>query len=407
MRIAVFTSQFPSKQCTFFSRDIRGLLENGIDIDIFPIYSVDLNLWQYVPKILNENNLSRSKVHNISIKQSLVPALRIYPKNVFVIKEIYSILYSATKFGFSPLIKSSYVVIKAAGWAVLNQGKYDHIFGYWGNYAATCAYLFNHLINRNCPYSIFLHAGTDLYRDQVFLKQKLLYANNIFVECQFNRNFIQELYPNIYPKISEKIQVYYGGLDFREFPFLPQNRPSNKIIAVGSLTNLKGFDFLLDAVKELVTRGIDVYLDLIGDGEEETNLKELVVKLGISDRVNFLGWLSFEEVKKAMLAATLLVHPSRDLGDAVPNVIKEAMALGTPVIASNIAGIPELLEHGKCGELVPPRDVKALANAIEKLLQNEPLRSEYALAARNFGEEKFDLWKNSKLLSLQLKPDMQ
>jgi glycosyltransferase involved in cell wall biosynthesis len=69
------------------------------------------------------------------------------------------------------------------------------------------------------------------------------------------------------------------------------------------------------------------------------------------------------------------------------------MALGTPVIASTVAGIPELLDQGRCGELVPPRDVKTLADAIEKLLSNEPLRRSFAESGRRYGEQQFDLWK--------------
>ena len=69
-----------------------------------------------------------------------------------------------------------------------------------------------------------------------------------------------------------------------------------------------------------------------------------------------------------MRRATLLVHPSIGLGDAVPTVIKEAMALGTPVVASAVAGIPELLDEGRCGVLTPPRDPVALSEAMERLL---------------------------------------
>ena len=81
-----------------------------------------------------------------------------------------------------------------------------------------------------------------------------------------------------------------------------------------------------------------------------------------------MGWLRPADVKAEMEGATVFVHPSNGLGDAVPTVIKEAMALGVPVVASNTAGIPELLDGGKCGILVPPRNVIALADAVQKLV---------------------------------------
>ena len=91
------------------------------------------------------------------------------------------------------------------------------------------------------------------------------------------------------------------------------------------------------------------------------------------------------------------------LGDAVPTVIKESMALGTPVVASNVAGIPELLDGGRCGMLVPPQNVEALADAIKTLLANTAMRRTYADAARKYAEEQFDLWRNGRRLARVLR----
>src|SRR5215471_14213304 len=78
MRLAVFTNQFPTKGNTFFSRDMRALLESGFDIDIFSFYPLDTTLWRYVPDILNEQLLSRNKIYHISFAQSL-RSLRPWP----------------------------------------------------------------------------------------------------------------------------------------------------------------------------------------------------------------------------------------------------------------------------------------------------------------------------------------
>jgi glycosyltransferase involved in cell wall biosynthesis len=100
-----------------------------------------------------------------------------------------------------------------------------------------------------------------------------------------------------------------------------------------------------------------------------------------------------------MKQAALLVHPSSGLGDAVPTVIKESMACGTPVVASNVAGIPELLDGGRCGMLVPPQNAQALADAIKALLADPAMRRTYAEKARKYAEEKFDLWQNGQGLA--------
>jgi glycosyltransferase involved in cell wall biosynthesis len=292
-----------------------------------------------------------------------------------------------------------YVFPKAWAWSQNHHKNYDHILAYWGNYSASCAYLFHRLKAQSVPFSMFLHAGIDLYEDQVYLREKLLYADNIFVVCDFNRQFIRNLYADIYPSISEKIYEYHLGLDFAEFPYQPNGRPAHKLLAVGAFEKYKGFDYLLKAAAELSRRGIDYDLDLVGDGVEANSLKNLATQLSITDKVRFLGWLQPAEVRRAMQQATIFVHPSNGVGDAVPTVIKESIALGTPVVASHLAGIPELLNAGKCGILVPPSNPTALADAIEALLRNPDLRRTYADAGREHAEQKFDLWRNGKKLA--------
>ena len=400
MRLAVFTSQFPGRVSTFFARDVRALLEAGFDIDIFPIYPLEPALWRYVPDCLGEDVLPRSRIHHIGFNQVLRSA-KLIPSEKYgtFLRDTAAISASAARFGVEPLAKSTYVFGKALAWARQFPHNFDHVLAYWGNYAATCAYLFNRLIDRPLPFSMFLHAGTDLYRKQVFLRQKLLYANNIIVVCEFNRNFIRELYPDIFHSIADKIHLHHLGLDFAEFPYVPEGRQVQKVLGVGGLNKYKGFDYLLRATRELTCRGIDIEVELVGDGKERDSLEALARKLEITDRLRFRGWLPPDQVRNIMKQTTILVHPSKGIGDAVPTVIKESMALGTPVVASNVAGIPELLDGGRCGMLVPPQNVEALADAIKTLLANSAMRQTYADAARKYAEEQFDLWRNGRRLA--------
>jgi glycosyltransferase involved in cell wall biosynthesis len=289
-----------------------------------------------------------------------------------------------------------YVYPKAWTWAREHSNEYDHVLAYWGNYAGTCAYLFHRLLDRSIPFSTFLHA-IDLYQDQVYLRQKLIYADNIIVVCNYNRHFLKEHFSGIYEAIKPKIYTYHLGLDLAEFPYEPNSRPKQKIVAVGSFETVKGFEYLLRAVYELDRQGIEIEVELIGEGELEQDLKTLARTLAIDRKILFRGWVPFDVVRAAMRKATILALPS--LGDAVPTVIKEAMALGTPVIASHVGGIPELLDNGRCGILVPPKDVNALAAGIKTLLHNEGVRKKYATEARQHAEESFDLWRNGGQLA--------
>ena len=131
--------------------------------------------------------------------------------------------------------KSLYVALKALVWAQQSGKNYDHILAYWGNYAATSAYIFRRLINKNIPFSIFLHAGIDLYENPVYLRQKLLAADKIITCSEFNRQFIQQHFSQIYSLIENKIYVHYHGVDLSEFRFQPDGRPAGKNFSIGGL----------------------------------------------------------------------------------------------------------------------------------------------------------------------------
>jgi glycosyltransferase involved in cell wall biosynthesis len=404
MRIAVFTSQFPGRVSTFFARDMRVLIKAGFTVDIFPIYPHDDTMWQYVPDILNEQVLPRQHVHHLSFGGSLWHGgLRLLADPLRISGDVARVLASAAHFGRDPLSKSAYVLPKGLAWAEHYPQTYDHVLSYWGNYAATCAYMFHRYSHPQVPFSMFLHAGTDLYRQQVFLRQKLRYADNIFVVCAFNRAFLRRLYPDIFDQIDPHIHVYHLGLDLADLNYRPAGRPPNVCLGVGRLEPLKGYDYLLRAAAELQRRGIAIEVELVGEGGAEPALRALAEELHIADRVRFLGWLPFNDVRAAMNNATMLVHPSTGLGDAVPTVIKEAMALGLPVVASQVAGIPELLDNGNCGMLVPPQDVDALANAIAAMQRSEERRMHYARVGRAFAEQTFDLWRNGRWLTEHLR----
>jgi colanic acid/amylovoran biosynthesis glycosyltransferase len=397
VRVAVFTAKYPAKVATFFERDMRALRQAGLDIDVFSIDTLEEDLWQYSHELLDDG-LPRASVHHLGIGASITRV----PGSVSAraLKDAATVMWSAMKFGPAPVAKTAYVMPKAWAWAAKHGHRYDHVLGYWGNYAGTCAYLFHRMMNRpEVPFTIWLHAGVDLYRTPVFMRQKLDYADNIVTCCEFNTGFIAKTFGQA---TADRVHVCHHGLDLREFAFRPEGRPSNVVMAVGRLAAHKGFDYLFAAAKILKDRGTEIVVDLVGDGPERKTLERLAQDLGIEAQVKYRGWLKFDGARDAMAEATVLVHPSDGLGDGLPNVIRESMALGTPVIASNVAGIPDALRDG-CGVLVPPKNAEALADAIEKTLKDEAERLRMAGRARRRVEERYDLWQNGARLAALMK----
>jgi glycosyltransferase involved in cell wall biosynthesis len=404
MRLAVFTNQFPGRTVTFFARDMRALLEAGVAVDIFPFYPLDPTLWRYVPELLSERVLPRDRIHHLGVGAMLVPphaeTLGRMPQ---FLHGAVRICGAALRYGVGAAAKSAYVALKAWGWAQRHpQGSYDHVLAYWGNYAATAAYLFHRLTDPRIPFSMIGHARMDLYQRRTYLGQKMLYADNIFLVCEFNRGYIRDKYARIFPRLAHKIRIHHLGLDLDALRYEHDGRPPCKVLAVGRLERLKGFDNLLRAAQQLRRKGMGVEVELIGGGEEEGRLRRLALDLGIAPHVQFRGWVPPDEVVQEMRRATLFVHPPVAL-DAMPTVLKEAMAVGTPVVAADLAGIPEILDHGRGGVLVPPGDVPALADAIERLLRDDALRRCYAEAARRHVERHFDLWTNGRRLADRLR----
>jgi colanic acid/amylovoran biosynthesis glycosyltransferase len=398
VKVAVFTSRYPAKVATFFERDMRALRKAGLDIDVFVIGALEEELWRYSHELLDAG-LPREQIHHLGLGQSLQRAGGLLARRPGGFRDAASIMLSALRFGPAPTAKTAYVMPKAWAWAAEHGSEYDHVLAYWGNYAGTCAYLFHRMLGRDVPFSIWLHAGVDLYRTPVFMRQKLDYADNIITCCEFNCGFIEQGFGTA---TANRVHVCHHGLDLGEFAFTPTGRPDNVVMAVGRLAAHKGFDYLLQAARLLKRRRVDVTIDLVGDGKERKNLEKLAADLGIADRVRFRGWVPFAQAREAMSEPTVLVHPSDGLGDGLPNVVREAMALGTPVIASNVAGIPDALNNG-CGVLVPPKNPDALADAIEMLLNDAGERVQIATRARRRVEERYDLWRNGERLAALLR----
>jgi glycosyltransferase involved in cell wall biosynthesis len=153
--------------------------------------------------------------------------------------------------------------------------------------------------------------------------------------------------------------------------------------AAGRLSAEKGFDLLIRAVDRLLRDGLDAELILVGEGGERAALEALVGELGLGDRVRLLGYrpdlpVWFEAMDGFALSS---------LREGLPNVLLEAMALETPVVATRIAGVPRLVRHGENGLLVGPGSVDELAEALGRLLRDAGLRRRLARAGRRTVEE--------------------
>jgi glycosyltransferase involved in cell wall biosynthesis len=273
------------------------------------------------------------------------------------------------------------------------QLSFDHIRAHFLHSEALIAYWLSLLTN--IPYSITVHTRM-IYFPLSMVSE--IARNAMFCVGISNEtvDFAKQL-----RHTQQGVYLIRNGVEFEELEKKEKTISSTPVIlAVGRLVPKKGFDVLIKACATLKTR-FDFNCMIIGDGSEFSSLKNLITENCLSEFVQLIGALSFDDVVSHYQIATVLVVPSRICNndvDGLPTVIIEALAMGTPVIASSIAGIPDLIKHKETGMIVPPDNEKALAEALTQLLLDRKLRDKLANQGKQVVADEFDIAKTIKRL---------
>ncbi|MCE7697681.1 MAG: glycosyltransferase family 4 protein [Methanobacterium paludis] len=194
---------------------------------------------------------------------------------------------------------------------------------------------------------------------------------------------------------NRKFEIIPFGVDTGFFKPLKVNKDKNsfQILAVGYLIERKGFEYLIRAMNNVLEKYDNVYLKIVGSGPLEKKLKELVKDLKLKKNVEILKNVPDKDLLKLYNSSDLFVLPSvvdsQGNTEGLGVVLLEAMACGLPVIGSDIGGIPDIIQDGKTGLLVPEKDVDGLFKSIIILIEDEDLRKKIALSGHNMVIEKF------------------
>jgi glycosyltransferase involved in cell wall biosynthesis len=176
-----------------------------------------------------------------------------------------------------------------------------------------------------------------------------------------------------------------------------------QVLSIGTLHEVKGQRYLIDAVAALRDQGMYVACDLVGDGPDRDALERQVQERGLENYVTFFGHRSRDQVIEHLGRADLLVAPSVPSSDGrregIPVVLIEAMASGVPVVASRLSGIPELVHHEQTGLLAQPGDVDDLCAAIRRLITDRSLAQRLGYEGRRYVEAEFNLHENANALA--------
>jgi glycosyltransferase involved in cell wall biosynthesis len=273
----------------------------------------------------------------------------------------------------------------------LQRRQITRLHNHFANAGAITGYLAAGLLD--IPWSFTMHGISETdYPAGLLLGKKIEAASFVACVSYFGR---AQAMRTVTPDQWNKLQVVRCGLPLAALPKHTGSKSRKRMICVGRLSPEKGQAGLIDAFASLATEFNDAELIFIGDGPEAESLRARAAPL--ADKISFLGRLGEQETLDEIASSEILVLSS--FMEGVPIVLMEAMAVGTAVIATRVAGIPELVEDGNSGLLFTPSKWDELANCIRRLLQDEALRTKLARNGQKAVAGEFDIDRSASKLS--------
>jgi colanic acid/amylovoran biosynthesis glycosyltransferase len=392
LKVAYVMSRFPKLSETFVLGEILAVEEHGVEVEVFPLLREREEIAHPEAAALSERARFQPFL-SLPILRSQVHFLRRAPRRY--VGALWALLrgtwgsanYFVGALGIFPKVVHDARLMEAEGIA--------HVHCHFSNHPAAAGFVVNRLTG--IPYSFTAH-GFDLHVDRHMLREKVAEAAFVVAVSEYNRKLILE---ECGEPASARLAVIHCGVDTRFFrpPESAAPGPPFSVLCVGTLHEVKGQAYLVEACRLLAESGVDVTCTLVGDGPDREALLRQITTTGLEGRVALVGRRTRAEVAELLGRAHVLVSPSVPTAEGkregIPVVLMEAMASGVPVVASGISGIPELVEDGRTGLLVPPRDPSALAVALRRLHDDPALRESLAHAGRTLVEREFDVRKNA------------
>jgi len=389
MRILYLSSILPKRSETFVYREIIGLREIGIAVETASLYRPESGL--------GDPGLDEMAIHSIPVYGTGMPAL-ILDAAVFAVRSPLRALRllglaltdAVTADDLPPVGRLKVVPQAIAALALAHRvsGRgLTHIHVHMAHAATTVGMYAASALN--LPFSFTGHAA-DIFRERGLLRQKLSRA--AFVACI--SNWHRAWYAQIYPRPDDDYPVIRCGVDVPTAPADPGKSDSLRIVSLGRMVPKKGFDALVDAVRELHDRNVPVHATIAGDGPELANLKALAKSLP----VDFPGPIDNRAVPALLAGADVFALPCRISTDGdrdgIPVVLMEAMAHGVCCVSGDLPTIRELIENHHSGLLIPPGDAGALSEALAALAGDPTLRARLAENGRLRVKEEFSSTEN-------------
>jgi colanic acid/amylovoran biosynthesis glycosyltransferase len=362
LKVAYLVNQYPAVSHSFIRREIAGLESQGIEVVRFSVRPPPAAL-------VDPGDIAEERKTRVLLRGGPLPLLSAWVRGAIGGPAAWTrALGAAIRMGRrSDRGVLRHVVYMAEACLLLqwlrSEGQVSHLHAHFGTNSAAVAMMTRLLGGPS--YSFTVHGPEEFdHPMELSLGEKIERAAAVVAVSDFGRS---QLYRWIPVEQWSKVNVVRCGVDAAFLEAGPQPIADNRrLVCVGRLAEQKGQLLILEALAGLVAEGVEVELVLAGDGPLRPKVEARLRELGLVDRVRITGWISNATVREELLGARVLLLPS--FAEGLPVVLMEALALGRPAITTYVAGIPELVENGRSGWLIPAGSVDAMKGAIREAL---------------------------------------
>jgi colanic acid/amylovoran biosynthesis glycosyltransferase len=402
LRIAYLLSRYPAVSHTFFLKEVLGLKERGMTVEVASVNRPDRAMDALCGDELKEARLTYYIKDGswIGLAFRLIAIMFSHP-----VVTARGLLEALTLGGWD-LRQRTYALLYlceallVGDW--MRRRSLCHLHVHFGGATAAVGLLAS--AAWEIPWSLTLHGPNEFFdQNQLFLERKIQSASFLFCVSDYGRSQVLRVAPALDPN---RVEVLRLGVDCRQLQ--PRHFPDAAaddglepepvhLVCTGRLAAEKGHLLLLDAVAQLAGLGFPVDLVLIGDGPERRTLEERSRGNGLAGRVSFAGSLSHAETLARVAEADIFVLAS--FAEGLPVALMEAMALGVVCVSTCVNGIPELIVDEENGLLVCAGNPGELSAALARLAADAGLRHTLGMAGRRTVEADYNLSTNIDLLA--------
>jgi colanic acid/amylovoran biosynthesis glycosyltransferase len=396
VRIAYVCSRYPAVSHTFIQREVAALRGFGLDVDTVAIR-----------RAAADEALSRADKAEAEATYAILPVRPWHLARAHANALRYPGAYRATlntAFRLAPrglrgrLWQLFYFAEAVVLWDRARRRGVEHLHAHFANVGSDVA-LLAATLGREAgrgprTWSMTMHGSTEFYDVSAFrLPEKVRDARFVACVSDFTRS---QLMLHTEEEHWRKLALVRCGVDPEAFAAVARNGASGvlRVLVVGRLVSGKGYSLLLEAVADVVARGHDVTLEIVGEGPAREALRARAAALGIDERVRWLGAVGQDEIRRHYEQADAFCLPS--FAEGVPVMLMEAMAMELPVVATDVMGVRELVEDGVNGLLVRPSRPDLLADAIELLAKDADMRRRLGAAGRETVKREFDVGRSAE-----------